>query len=171
MKSLRLACVLLAGAGVWAVAEPARGPASGAPGTEKSKLVEGAASTNAPAPVTADTNALAALVKEEAALMEEAKDVTRRVTALIRPLWVAREQAVKQDKDLQAISRAIAEKEKELEAKLAEKYPDIAAKAKERDELTRQHSAVGEKLRDVRKKIDAIEEAIKKEKAEKKPGK
>jgi predicted nucleic acid-binding Zn-ribbon protein len=124
-----------------------------------------------PAPVAADANALAELAKEEKALMGQAKDITVKITALEKPLRDVREQAIKTDKDLQAINRAIADKQKALEVKLAEKYPEIAAKTKEKDDLLQQYSGTEEKLRDVRKKMDAIEAAMAKEAAEKKKAK
>ncbi len=103
--------------------------------------------------------------------MGQAKDITVKITALEKPLRDVREQAIKTDKDLQAINRAIADKQKALEVKLAEKYPEIAAKTKEKDDLLQQYSGTEEKLRDVRKKMDAIEAAMAKEAAEKKKAK
>jgi len=126
---------------------------------------------NPQAPVAADPNALAALAKEEEQLMAQSKEATRKIVANERPLWADRQQAMAQDKDLQAISREIAAKQRELEAKFIEKYPDIGARSQESEALRKQYSAIGEKLRDVRKKMDAIRKAIATEQAEKKSGK
>lgn len=150
-------------------AAPAPVPAGGGPISAPPRLVEEPVSK--PAPVVADSNALAELAKEEQALLAQAKDATVRITSLQKPLRDVREHAIKTDKDLQAITRAIADKQKELEAKLAEKYPELAAKTKERDELLQQYSAASEKLRDVRKKMDAMKAALAKEKTEKKESK
>jgi len=140
-------------------------PGDGVALVEKPQLVEGVVHTNAP--VAADTNALAALTAEETKLLAEAKEITIKITEMSYPLREYRQRMMSQDKDLMDINRVIREKQVELEAKLAEKYPDIGAKTKERDELTRKYSDVNSKIRDVRKKMDGIQGAIRKQETEK----
>jgi chromosome segregation ATPase len=172
-KTILPACLVIAVSAAIAFAQTpppappaASAPAGGGPVSAPPRLVEEPEVKSAP--VAADPRALAELAKEEQALVGQAKDITVRITALQKPLRDVREHAIKTDKDLQAITRAIADKQKQLEAKLAEKYPEIAAKTKEKDDLLQQYSGTEEKLRDVRKKMDAIEAAIAKEAAAKK---
>jgi chromosome segregation ATPase len=172
MRVMRLAClVCVAGYASLSFAEspaaqvPAVAPA--APATEPTM----GDVLNIAAPVAADPEALAALGKQERDLMAQHKAITEKIIANQRPLVDARQRAVSDDPDLVALNKEIASKQKEFEAKLAEKYPDIAAHSKASDELRRQYSAVGEKLRDVRKQMDAIRSALEKEKTEKKAAK
>lgn len=141
-------------------------PGEGVALETKPKLVdEKAALTNAP--VVADINALAVLTAEEQALVAQAKEITVKITDLSYPLREKRQRMMAQDKELQLLGQAIREKQMELEARLAAKYPDIGTKTKERDEWTRKYSDINEKLRGIRKKMNGIEEAMKKEAADK----
>ena len=126
---------------------------------------------NPRASVAADPNALAELAREEEALMAQARDTSQQIVANQRPLASARQQAIAQDKDLLALSKEIAAKQRELEAKLVEKYPDVAIRSKEGEALEKQYSSTMEKLRAVRKNMDAIRKAIEAEDAKKKTGK
>jgi hypothetical protein len=170
MKAMGLMmAALLAGVSLAVAAEADKPALLGGPVVEKPMLVERAVVP--PAPVIADTNVLAALTAEEKALLDQAKDITRKIIARQKPLRDMRERVVTQDKDLQAIVKAIAEKQKELDAKLLEKYPDLATQIKERDDLTREHSDVNAKLREVRRKMDEMDAAIRKQATEKKQAK
>lgn len=135
-------------------------PGDGVSIVEKPRLVEDTVSTNAP--VVADTNALASMAAEEKVLLAEAKAITIEITEISYPLRNYRERIVAQDKELQTLTKAIYEKQMELEAKLAEKYPDIGAKTRHRDELTRKYSEVSTKLRALRKKMDQIQDVMRK---------
>lgn len=115
----------------------------------------------------ADTNALASMKAEEKALSAEAKEITRKITVAQKPLRDARQRVMKEDKELQALSQAIAARQQEFEARLMEKYPDIAAKEKSGKELFAQYSEVASKLRSVRLKLDEMNAAVRKQAAEK----
>lgn len=115
------------------------------------------------APVVVDTNVLALLAAEEKVLQEKGKDITRQIVVRQKPLRDARERILSEDKELQAMVSAIAAKQKELDARLAAKHPELAAKTTECNELIRQYSEVNGKLRELRRKMDEMEEAIRKQ--------
>lgn len=183
MKTIKLLpCLAMAAFATLAFAQaPASAPAPAAPAVAPAK----GAPPAAPAPVAlpeklpmddvklrtenvpADTNALAALETQERELLAQSKGLTEKILATQRPLAMARQRVVADDPELVALSREIVAKQKELEMKLAQGHPDIAAKIKEHDELTREFSSVGQKLQDVRRKLDAIRLAIAREKAKK----
>lgn len=168
MKAFSLICVMCVAGASMTIAQMLL-PGDGVAIEVKPHLVEGVVHTNAL--VVADTNALAALAAEEKTLLAQAKEITIQITEMSYPLRQYRQRMMAQDKELQAISRAIYEKQMELEAKLSEKYPDIGAKTKERDELTRKYSDVSSKLQDIRKKMDGMQQAIQKDVADKKMAK
>lgn len=129
----------------------------------------GNATTNTPwlvdvtptnAVVTADTNALAGLVREEAALAVQAEDMTRQAMELNRPIWEERQRIMREDKELAAMTAAVAAKQKEIEARLIAKYPDLAMKINSQATLSAQCRDINVKLRDIRKQIEAMQMAI-----------
>lgn len=167
MRAMELTIVvLLAGVSLSFAASKGASPVGAGPVVVNPRLVE----TNgvAKAPVVADTTVLAAMAAEEKALQEKGKDITRQIVVRQKPLRDARERILSDDKELQAMVNAIAVKQKELDAKLAEKHPEIAAKATECNELIRQYSEVNGKLRELRRKMDEMEEAIRKQTPENK---
>lgn len=105
----------------------------------------------------ADAAELSALRSKEAALVAEQRALEQKIFKVFRTLHVARESALKGDKELVELAREIARKQAELEKKTAEKYPEIGKQAQERDSLTKGHSALAEQLRDVRKRISVIQ--------------
>lgn len=167
MKAIGWTCLVGGLAVILAAAGVSLGQGLGGPVVQPPRLAEDIVASRASDPVVADTNALAALAQEEATLMAQAREIDQKIAALSRPLWEQRQRVVLQDPELVALTKAIAEKQKELEAKIVEKYPEVAAKAKERDQLTVQYHGVNEKLRDTRRKLDATQEAIRKLRAEK----
>jgi chromosome segregation ATPase len=118
-----------------------------------------------------DTNALVSMKAEEKALAAEAKEIARKITVAQKPLRDVRQRVMKEDKELQALSQAIAARQQEFEARLMEKYPDIAAKEKSGKELFAQYSEVDSKLRNVRLKLDAMNAVMRKQAAEKESAK
>ena len=134
-------------------------PGDGVSIVQKPKLVTAEVATNAPA-AAATTNALAAMKAEEKTLADEQKRISTKIGEVTHPLSSYRQRMMAQDKELMALAKVIREKQAELEALLLAKYPDIAAKTKERDELTRSYSDVSVKLRDLRKRMDQAEAAL-----------
>lgn len=118
--------------------------------------------------VIAPTNAaeFAELKAKEATLVAEQHALEQKIFKVFRTLHTAREEALKGDQELVELSREIARKQAELEKRTAEKYPDIGKQSRERDAMTKEHSTLGEQLRDVRKRMDVIQGLLP---AEKKP--
>lgn len=118
--------------------------------------------------VIAPTNAaeFAELRAKEASLVADQHALELKIFKVFRTLHTAREEALKSDQELVELSREIARKQAELEKRTAEKYPEIGKQSQERDAMTKVHSNLGEKLRDVRKKMDVIRGLLP---AEKKP--
>jgi len=168
MKVLSLVGIMCVAVTSMAVAQMLL-PGDGVAIEVKPQLVEGVVHTNAV--VLADTNALASMVAEEKTLLADAKNITVQLTSISYPLREYRQRMMAQDKELMVMARDIAKMQQDLEAKLAEKYPDIGAKTKERDALTRRYSDVNFKLREIHKKIDAMQKAIQRDAADKKMAK
>jgi len=136
----RFACALLASGWLWAAGGFAL--AAEAPGK-----------ADAPAP------------KEEVKAPETEAEVDARLRTVLEKLIAlnnkvreGRDLALKQDQELRALMLAIDAKQKELENKLAEKYPEIAAMAAEQDQLMKEHRELSFKLQELRRK-QAVEPA------------
>ena len=116
--------------------------------------------------VIAPTNAaeFTELKAKEAALVTQQHAVEQKIFNVFRSLHVAREETVKDDKELIELAREIARKQTELEKRTAEKYPQLGKQTQERDALTKEHSALGEQLRDIRKRMDVIQGLLPSEK-------
>lgn len=114
------------------------------------------------------TNAaeFAALRLKEASLVANQHELELKIFKVFRTLHAAREEASKGDAELVELSREIARKQAELAKRTAEKYPEIGKQSQERDVMTKEHSKLGEQLRDVRKRMDVIQGLLP---AEKKP--
>ncbi len=152
MKTTGMIAIGLVVGGVYlAYAQPAGTTGAAVPRKDEAKPAVQAA--------PADTNALAALEQEERDLLATSKGLTGRIVAAMRPVQMARQRVLADDPELAAIVREIAAKQKELEQRLEKNHPTVAAMSRENDDLKRQFSEVGEKLRDVRKKMDAIRTA------------
>lgn len=110
--------------------------------------------------------AIAGKQKElDARIVEEHPEIATNANE--RAQWDARQKVVKRDPDLMAMTKSIGAKQKELEVAIAAKYPQYLAQSSERDQLTRQVADVNGKLREIRRKMDATQEAIKKQEAAK----
>lgn len=105
----------------------------------------------------ADAAEFAALKANEKTLVAQQHALELKIFKVFRDLHVAREESVKGDDELTAMAREIARKQAELEKRTAEKYPDLGRMTKERDAMTKEHSALGEQLRDIRKRMDIIQ--------------
>jgi type III secretory pathway component EscV len=114
------------------------------------------AKQDVPAVTAGATNDLDALTLQEEALDLQAREVTQKLISLTRPLWIARQNAMAEDGELRALTAEIDAKRMAIEKKLAEKYPDLAAKMKEQESLMRQHADLSMQLKDVRKKLDGL---------------
>lgn len=148
---MRMAAVTLLMAGLWVACDVARAA------DEKvvpAAPVAPAAVSNAPGGAAAS---LAELRAEEIALDNKMRAVTADVIKHLNPIREARDKALKTDPELQAMFREIAAKQAALEKRLLEKFPDIAAKAKESEALTKTHSELNRKLMELRERIAAME--------------
>ena len=150
MKNLTRKCALVA-AGILVVS-----PVSHAAETTPVFLPENTVTNHI---VIAPTNAaeFAELKAKEADLVAQQHALEQKIFKVFRSLHVAREETVKDDKELIELAREIARKQAELEKRTAEKYPQLGKQTQERDSLTKEHSTLGEQLRDIRKRMDVIQ--------------
>ena len=114
------------------------------------------------APAVAATNTvspLQLLQEQERATDAKIGEVMGKVSLLTLPVQEATRRTLAQDEELNAMQREIAAKQQAMEKRLAEKYPDISAKLKERQELAKEYSTLVTQLRAIRKKMDQLEAA------------
>lgn len=94
---------------------------------------------------------------KELSLVAEQHALELKIFKVFGALHAARESALKGDDELVELAREIARKQAELEKRTAEKYPEIGKQTQERDTMTKEHSGLGEQLRDIRKRISVIQ--------------
>jgi len=126
----------------------------------------GGESTNATvkqeAPAVAATNTadqLSLLRAQERVTDEKMREVLTKASGLTQPVQEATHLALAQDEELNALQREIAAKQQSLDKRLMEKYPEVAAKMKARQELSKEYSVLATQLRGIRKKLDELEGA------------
>lgn len=141
---MRIAIMALGLAGVLAAAGSVRA-AGDSPATTASAGVTNAA-----------TPEITALRAEEIAVDNQIRALTADIIKLLNPIREAREKALKTDPELQAMFREIAKRQEAMEKRLVEKYPDLAAKAKESEKLTAEHSKLNAKLMEIREKLATL---------------
>ena len=105
------------------------------------------------APAGAESPELAALEAELIKTDTQMRVLTSEIIKRHNPIREARIAALNTDKELQALSREISDKQALLEKRLLEKFPDIAAKVRESDKLKDEYAKLNARVLELRKKV------------------
>jgi hypothetical protein len=93
--------------------------------------------------------------KQEIHLQGQRMEVTDKLWRLNYKIREIRDRALKQDRELKAMQETIENKQKELETRLLQKYPELQKLEDEKKQLTAQIVEIDKKLQEIRGKTDS----------------